>query len=150
MVPERIGRYEIVGQLGRGAMGVVYKAMDPMIGRTVALKTMRLDAHGTETSELLQRFRNEARLAGMLNHTTIVSIHDADEKNGLFYMAMGYIEGKTLRQLLSEEHVLPMEQVLELSRQMAAGLDAASSEQVVHRGIRLANIMIVSNGALNN
>lgn len=148
MVLEKIGRYEIVGQLGRGAMGVVYKAMDPMIGRTVALKTMRLDAHGTETSELLQRFRNEARLAGMLNHPNIVSIHDADEINGLFYMAMEYIEGKTLRQLLSEEHVLPMEQVLELSRQIAAGLDAASAEQVVHRDIKPANIMILRNGSL--
>src|SRR5260370_15322597 len=141
MVLEKIGRYEIVGQLGRGAMGVVYKAMDPMIGRTVALKTMRLDAHGTETSELLQRFRNEARLAGMLNHPNIVSIHDADEINGLFYMAMEYIAAKTLRHLLSEEHVLPMEPVLDLSRQIAAGLDAASADKVLQRYIEQANIM---------
>jgi serine/threonine-protein kinase len=148
MTLEKIGRYEIVGQLGTGAMGVVYKAMDPMIGRTVALKTVRLDAHGAETSELLQRFRNEARMAGVLNHPNIVSIHDADEINGLFYMAMEYIEGKTLRQLLSEERVLPMEQVLELSRQIAAGLDAASREQVVHRDIKPANIMILANGSL--
>jgi serine/threonine-protein kinase len=145
---EKIGRYEIAGQLGTGAMGVVYKATDPMIGRTVALKTVRLDAHGSETGELLQRFRNEARMAGVLNHPNIVSIHDADEINGLFYMAMEYIEGKTLRQLLSEERVLPMEQALELSRQIAAGLDAASREQVVHRDIKPANIMILSNGSV--
>jgi serine/threonine-protein kinase len=145
---EKIGRYEIAGQLGTGAMGVVYKAMDPMIGRTVALKTVRLDAHGTETSELVQRFRNEARMAGVLNHPNIVSIHDADEINGLFYMAMEYIEGRTLRQLLTEKHVLPMEQVLELSRQIAAGLDAAAAERVVHRDIKPANIMILANGSV--
>src|SRR5712692_11003165 len=148
MVLEKIGRYEIVGRLGRGAMGVVYKAMDPMIGRTVALKTMRLDAHGLETSELLQRFRNEARLAGVLSHPNIVSIYDADEINGLFYMAMEYIEGKTLHQLLSQDHVLPIERVLDLSRQICAGLDAASAQRVVHRDIKPANVMILPIGTL--
>src|SRR5260370_2029091 len=84
----------------------------------------------------------------MLNHPNSVSNEDADEINGLFYMAMEYIEGKTLRQLQSEEHVLPMEQVLELSRQIAAGLDAASAEQVVKRDIKPANIMILRTGSL--
>jgi serine/threonine-protein kinase len=148
MALEKIGRYEIVGQLGKGAMGVVYKAMDPTIGRTVALKTMRLDAHGSETSELLQRFRNEARLAGVLDHPNIVRVYDADEINGLFYMAMEYIEGKTLNRLLSEEHVLPIERVVELSRQICAGLDAASAARVVHRDIKPANVMILGNGTL--
>jgi serine/threonine-protein kinase len=142
MALEKIGRYEIVGQLGRGAMGVVYKALDPTIGRTVALKTMRLDVQGPESSELLARFRNEARLAGVLNHPNIVTIYDAGEINGLFYMAMEYIEGKTLYQLLLQEHALTMERVLDLSRQICAGLDAASAQRVVHRDIKPANIMM--------
>jgi len=146
VVLEKIGRYEILGQLGRGAMGVVYKALDPTIGRTVALKTMRLDVEGPETSELLQRFRTEARLAGVLNHPNIVTIYDADEINGLFYMAMEYIEGKTLHQLLLQERVLSTERVLDLSRQICAGLDAASAQRVVHRDIKPANIMILPGG----
>jgi serine/threonine-protein kinase len=146
MALEKIGRYEIVGQLGRGAMGVVYKALDPTIGRTVALKTMRLDVQGPESSELLARFRNEARLAGVLNHPNIVTIYDAGEINGLFYIAMEYIEGKTLYQLLLQEHALPFERVLDLSRQICAGLDAASSQRVVHRDIKPANIMMLPNG----
>jgi len=148
MALEKIGRYEIVGQLGKGAMGVVYKATDPTIGRTVALKTMRLDVQGPESSELLARFRNEARLAGVLNHPNIVTIYDAGEINGLFYMAMEYIEGKTLYQLMLQEHALTMERVLDLSRQICAGLDAASAQRVVHRDIKPANIMILPSGVV--
>src|SRR5437868_9452210 len=148
MALEKIGRYEIVGQLGKGAMGIVYKALDPTIGRTVALKTMRLDVQGPETSELLARVRNEARLAGVLNQPNIVTIYDAGEINGLFYMAMEYIEGKTLYQLLLQEHALTMEKVLDLARQICAGLDAASAQRVVHRDIKPANIMMLPNGTV--
>src|SRR6516225_10504916 len=97
---ETIGRYEIIGELGRGAMGVVYKAQDPTIGRTVALKTMRLDEHGLETAEMVRRFQNEARAAGLLNHPNIVTIYDAGEQDGIFYIAMELIEGTTLHELL--------------------------------------------------
>ena len=148
MALEKIGRYEIVGQLGKGAMGVVYRAMDPTIGRTVALKTMRLDVQGPDSSEMLARFRNEARLAGVLNHPNIVTIYDAGEINGLFYMAMEYIEGKTLYQLMLQEQALPLETVLDLSRQICAGLDAASAQRVVHRDIKPANIMILPSGTV--
>src|ERR1051326_7923422 len=98
---QTVGRYEITGELGRGAMGVVYKAMDPTIGRTVALKSMRLDGHGLDTQEMVRRFQNEARAAGVLNHPNIVTIYDAGEHEGIFYIAMEFIEGTTLR---SEEH----------------------------------------------
>lgn len=148
MALDKIGRYEIVGQLGKGAMGVVYRALDPTIGRTVALKTMRLDVQGPDSSELLARFRNEARLAGVLNHPNIVTIYDAGEMNGLFYMAMEYIEGKTLYQVMLQEHALSPETVLDLSRQICAGLDAASSQRVVHRDIKPANIMILPSGTV--
>ena len=79
---QTVGRYEITGELGRGAMGVVYKALDPTIGRTVALKTMRLDVHGLDAQEMVRRFQNEARAAGVLNHPNIVTIYDAGEQDG--------------------------------------------------------------------
>src|SRR5215208_3942483 len=95
-----IGRYQILSELGKGAMGVVYKATDPNIGREVAIKTTRLDTHGIEQGELLKRFKNEARAAGTLNHPNIVTIFDAGEDNGLFYIAMEFIVGTTLQQVL--------------------------------------------------
>src|SRR5207248_9345437 len=106
---QKVARYEIVEELGRGAMGLVYKALDPTIGRTVALKTMRLDVHGLETDEMLRRFKNEARLAGVLNHGNIVTIYDAGEQDGLFYIAMEYIEGVTQHSCLNQPKPLPPE-----------------------------------------
>ena len=143
---ETIGRYHIDGELGKGAMGVVYKATDPNIGRTVALKTMRLDVHGIEAEEMLQRFRNEARAAGVLNHPNIVTIYDAGECEGLFYMAMEVIEGDTLQQLLSKHRVLPVEQILSVCRQVGEGLDFAHARGVIHRDIKPANIMVTASG----
>jgi serine/threonine-protein kinase len=142
MAPQNIGRYQILGELGKGAMGIVYKALDPTIGRTVALKTMRLDVHGMDTEEMLKRFRNEARAAGVLNHPNIVTVYDAGEQAGLFYMALELIEGNSLHALLVERRVLPVEQILDLSRQVCAGLDYAQSHGVIHRDIKPANIMI--------
>src|SRR5919204_6059839 len=146
MSVEKIGRYEIVGELGKGAMGVVYKALDPTIGRTVALKTMRLDVHGLEAEEMLLRFRNEARSAGVLNHPNIITIFDAGETEGLFYMAMEFIQGQTLHHMLMQRRVLPAEEILDISRQVCAGLDAAHSQGVVHRDIKPANIMLEADG----
>src|SRR5690348_17572039 len=100
---QTVGRYEITGELGRGAMGVVYKAKDPTIGRTVALKTMRIDVHGLETAEMVRRFQNEARAAGVLSHPNIVTIYDAGERDGIFYIAMEFIEGTTLHELLDRK-----------------------------------------------
>src|SRR5436305_3618965 len=114
---QKVGRYEIVGELGKGAMGVVYKATDPNIGRTVALKTMRLDVHGLDADEMLQRFRNEARLAGVLNHPNIVTIYDAGEADGMFFIAMECIEGQTLHHWMQQKRVLPPEQVIHIAQQ---------------------------------
>src|SRR5947209_17268667 len=131
MVPtvEKIGRYEVVSELGRGAMGVVYRAVDPNIGRTVALKTMRLDVHGIEEGEMLRRFKNEARAAGLMNYPNIVTIYDADEVGGLFYIAMEYLEGKTLQLLKQEKRVMAPEQIVEVGKQVCAGLDYAHSHK---------------------
>jgi len=139
---EKIGRYEIVSELGRGAMGVVYRAVDPNIGRTVALKTMRLDVHGMEHDDMLRRFRNEARAAGLMNHGNIVTIYDAEEIDGLFYIAMEYLEGETLQSVILEKHLIPAEQIVEVAKQVCAGLDYAHQMNVIHRDIKPANIMI--------
>src|SRR6266853_5045758 len=113
---QSIGRYEILNELGRGAMGLVYKAKDPTIGRIVAIKTMRIDLHGTEAEDMLRRFRNEAQAVGLLNHSNIVTIYDAAEWEGLFYIAMEFIEGTTLQHLLMQKRVLSVEEVVEISR----------------------------------
>jgi predicted Ser/Thr protein kinase len=145
---QTVGRYEITGELGRGAMGVVYKALDPTIGRTVALKTMRLDVHGLDAQEMVRRFQNEARAAGVLNHPNIVTIYDAGEQEGIFYIAMEFIEGTTLHELLAEKRVLATDEVLQLTRQICRGLDYAHSNGIVHRDIKPANIMITGNGTV--
>ncbi|HEX7960974.1 MAG TPA: serine/threonine-protein kinase, partial [Terriglobales bacterium] len=142
MPPEKIGRYEIVAELGRGAMGVVYKATDPNIGRLVALKTMRLDVHGIEHAEMSRRFRNEGRAAGTLNHPNIVTIYDAHEVDGLFYIAMEYIEGETLQAVMLERKALATEKVIGYTKQICAGLDYAHGKGIIHRDIKPANIMI--------
>ncbi len=144
--PEKIGRYEILGVLGKGAMGLVYKARDPNIGRLVALKTARLDAHAIEADEMLVRFKNEARAAGVLTHSNIVTVYDVGEHQGLFYIAMEYIEGVTLQRKLNQQPILPIEQVLDISRQVCAGLDYAHAHDIVHRDIKPANIMMEADG----
>jgi serine/threonine protein kinase len=145
-LPQKIGRYEIVGELGRGAMGVVYKATDPNIGRMVALKTMRLEVHGVDEAEMLRRFRHEAKLAGVMNHPNIVTIYDAGEDEGVFYIAMEYMEGVTLQTILHAERAISTERMLEISRQMCLGLDYAHERGVIHRDIKPANIMIHGGG----
>src|SRR5438270_10359122 len=145
---QTVGRYEINGELGRGAMGVVYKATDPTIGRTVALKTMRLDVHGLEAKEMVRRFQNESRAAGVLNHPNIVTIYDAGEQDGIFYIAMELIEGTTLHELLAEKRVLPTEEVAQLARQICRGLDYAHSNGIIHRAVKPATIMIPANGTV--
>lgn len=123
-------------------MGVVYRAIDPNIGRTVALKTTRVDVDEIGRDELLRRFRNEAHAAGQMNHPNIVTIHDADESDGLFYIAMEYLEGETLQSLMAEMLPISTKQIVEIAKQVAAGLDYAHSMRVVHRDIKPANIMI--------
>ncbi len=139
---DHIGRYQILSELGKGAMGVVYKATDPNIGRTVAIKTLRLDLHGMEADEMLQRFKNEARAAGVMNHPNIITIYDAGEIEGMFYIAMEFIEGQTLAELLKQEKMLPLERIIDVVCQTCAGLDYAHERGIIHRDIKPANLMI--------
>src|SRR6059058_4928381 len=140
----KAGRYEITGELGRGAMGVVYKAMDPVIGRTVAVKTIRLSEEGTGLSrpELLTRFQTEARAAGVLTHPNIVVVFDAGEEDGLYYITMELVEGRSLQALLDDGHSFPLPRVLRIMEQACSALQFAHERNVVHRDIKPANLML--------
>ena len=140
----KAGRYEILGELGRGAMGVVYKAMDPVIGRTVAVKTIKLSEEGTGLSrpELLARFQTEARAAGLLTHPNIVVVFDAGEEDGLYYITMELVEGKSVQALLDAGHAFPLPRVLRIMEQACSALQFAHERNVVHRDVKPANIML--------
>ena len=142
----KAGRYEILGELGRGAMGVVYRATDPVIGRTVAVKTIRLSEEGTGLSrpELLSRFQTEARAAGLLTHPNIVVVYDAGEENGLYYITMELIEGKSLQALLDSGHSFPVPRVLRIMEQTCSALQFAHERNIVHRDIKPANLMLTA------
>jgi len=142
----KAGRYEIVGELGRGAMGVVYKAVDPVIGRTVAVKTIRLSEEGTGLSrpELLTRFQTEARAAGLLTHPNIVVVFDAGEEEGLYYITMELVEGKSLQALLDDGHGFPLPRTLRIMEQTCGALQFAHERNVIHRDIKPANLMLTA------
>src|SRR5579884_2150404 len=148
MTPQQIGRYEIKTEIGRGAMGVVYRATDPTIGRTVALKTTRVDIHGGDSANTLRRLQNEARAAGALNHRNIVTIYDAGESGGIFYIAMELIEGTTLSGLLQQRRILTPNEVVNIGAQICTGLDYAHTRGVVHRDVKPANIMLAGDGTV--
>jgi predicted Ser/Thr protein kinase len=145
---ERIGRYEIVKELGRGAMGIVYQAIDPTIGRPVAIKTIRLGEvpDPEERARLQQRLFREARSAGILSHTGIVTIYDMDDHGEMAFIAMEFVDGPTLEQLLCEREAVSPVLFLSLLRQTATALDYAHQKGIVHRDIKPANIMVTSNG----
>ncbi len=145
---DRIGRYKIVRELGRGAMGVVYHAIDPNIGRPVAIKTIRLSDAGKpeEQERLRERLLREARSAGMLSHPGIVTIYDVEQQGDLAYIAMEYVDGPTLDHLLSEAALAP-DRLFSILGQTAAALDYAHQKGIVHRDIKPANIMIAADGS---
>ena len=142
MPPEKLGRYEIVRELGHGAMGVVYEAVDPTIGRRVAVKAIRFDGIGTTADEAARRFKNEARAAGGLNHPNLVTVYDAGEDGGNLYLAMEFIEGSNLDELLRTQRTLSPQRATEIVRQVCAGLDFAHSKGIVHRDVKPANVML--------
>ncbi len=143
----KTGRYQIVGELGRGSMGVVYQGYDPVIGRTVAIKTMLTEgATPQEFQEYKTRFQREAMAAGILAHPNIITVYDFGEDNGVLYLAMEFLEGKSLEKHIQEQTVLPIETILPIYDQVCGALDHAHRNKIVHRDIKPANIMILSNG----
>ena len=145
---DRIGRYKIVRELGRGAMGVVYHAIDPNIGRPVAIKTIQLTGARApeEQARLRERLFREARSAGILSHPGIVTVYDVEQQGDLAYIAMEYVDGPTLDQLLSAPEPLPPARMFAILGQTAAALDYAHQKGIVHRDIKPANIMIAADG----
>ena len=145
---DNIGRYRIVGELGRGAMGIVYKAQDPAIGRMIAIKSIRLGelTEESERERLRERLFREAQSAGILSHPGIVTIYDIAEEGGLAYIFMEIVNGPALDRLLKAEQTPDKETLLSILRQVAAALDYAHKKGIVHRDIKPANIMVHEDG----
>jgi serine/threonine protein kinase len=145
---DRIGRYKIVRELGRGAMGVVYHAIDPNIGRPVAIKTIQLGnvRHPEEQERLRERLFREARSAGILSHPGIVTIYDVEQQGDLAYIAMEYVDGPTLDQMLAGSQPVSGQKMFSILGQTAVALDYAHQKGIVHRDIKPANIMVTADG----
>lgn len=149
--PERIGKYEVTGIAGKGAMGVVYVGRDPFLDRRVAIKVAS-HADDTSTKGRLARklFLNEAQTAGQLDHPNILKVFDAGELDGgAFFMVMEYIEGaSTLRELCDPAKLLPIETALGYLRQCADALDYAHRHGIIHRDIKPTNVMLTGDGRI--
>jgi serine/threonine protein kinase len=142
----KLGRYEVVRELGKGAMGIVYLAKDPLIGRLVALKTIRASGNvdEDEAKEFQQRFIREAQAAGILNHPAIVTVHDiGTDESGTSFIAMEYVEGQNLKEILSQGRALSFDQISDLIAQVADALDFAHAKGIVHRDVKPANVIMV-------
>ena len=145
-VVRKIGRYHAVGELGRGGMGIVYKGFDPVIGRTVALKTIGITGQDAEAKQLRERLYREASAAGTLTHPNIVTIYDVIEDGETTAVAMEFVEGKSLADLLADKGPLPLDRALELFEQICAALDYAGAKGIIHRDIKPANILLTPDG----
>ncbi len=145
---EQIGRYQVIGELGRGAMGIVYRAVDPALKRTIAIKTIRLTelTDPAERDRLRERLFREAQSAGILSHPGIVTIYDIAEENNLAYIFMEFVNGPPLEKLLLVEQTPDKDTILGIFQQTAAALDYAHKKGIVHRDIKPANIMVHEDG----
>src|ERR671919_284261 len=142
----QLGRYVIESEIGRGAMGIVFKATDSVLQRTVAVKTVNMALEKEHADKYEARFYQEARAAGALNHPNIVTVYDAGKAGDVVYMAMEYIQGVELRGLFVEGQPMGVPQALSIAAQVAEGLGYAHQQGVVHRDIKPANIMVVADG----
>ncbi len=147
-LPERIGKFQITGLLGRGAMGVVYQAFDPHIQRPVAVKVVHraLLGDGEVHASIAARFRNEAQAVGRLQHPGIVAIHEFGEDEATAYIAMEFVEGRNLDQVLAATPLLPEAQVRRIVDELLAALDCAHRGGVWHRDVKPANLILTASG----
>ncbi len=145
-----LGRYEVMRQLGKGAMGIVYLGQDPRINRTTAIKTFRFsdDFEPEEAEALKQKFFREAESAGTLSHPNIVTIYDAGDEQDLAYIAMEYLEGSDLEPYIKKENLLPMRKVIAYVADVADALGYAHEKGIVHRDVKPANIMLLNTGVI--
>lgn len=145
-----LGRYEIIKQLGKGAMGIVYLGQDPRINRTTAIKTFSFsdDFEKEEAEKMKESFFREAESAGTLSHPNIVTIYDAGDEQDLAYIAMEFLEGEDLEKYTKKDNLLPMRKVIEYGADIADALDYAHQKGIVHRDIKPANIMLLKDGVV--
>ena len=139
----KYGRYEIVGELGKGSMGVIYKAHDPQIDRVIALKVLRHDRVTSE--EFVKRFYKEAKAIGRLSHSAIVTIYDVGQDKGTIYIAMEFLEGSSLDGVIRERRLSP-EEIVDIGAQVTEALDYAHQQGIVHRDIKPSNIILTPTG----
>src|SRR6186713_1774021 len=141
-----LGRYKIVAEIGQGAMGIVYKAVDPIIDRTVAIKTINLNLSRQELEEYEARFQQEIKAAGRLNHPNIVTIYDVGKTDQVAYMAMEFLEGNELKDIIASGQLPSPDQVVDIASQVADGLWFAHQQDIVHRDVKPSNIMVMKGG----
>jgi tRNA A-37 threonylcarbamoyl transferase component Bud32/tetratricopeptide (TPR) repeat protein len=141
---KNIGKYEIITILGKGAMGIVYKARDPLINREVAIKTIRFDlvSEDSENEEIMQRFMREAQAAGKLSHPNIITIYDVGREENLTYIVMQMIEGQSLQKMISSSEKFSTPEVIDLMCQICGALDYAHKNGIVHRDMKPGNILL--------
>lgn len=143
---ETLGRYKILSVIGQGAMGVVYKAVDPVIDREVAIKTINLTLNVDEIAEYEARFQQEIKAAGRLNHPNIVTIFDVGKNESVAYMAMELLDGKELKDILAANGRPQVADTVDWISQIASGLALAHDHHIIHRDVKPSNIMIVKGG----
>jgi serine/threonine-protein kinase len=144
--PVRFGRFRVLGELGRGAMGVVYRAEDTTLGRVVAIKTIALaGTSGAERDQHEARFLQEARAAARISHPAVITIHEMGREGDVAFMAMELLEGADLRQLIRESRLAPS-QALTIAATVAEGLACAHAQGIVHRDVKPGNIMVLPDG----
>jgi len=144
----KTGKYQIIEELGKGAMGIVYKARDPDINREVAIKTIRFDlvSEGTTRNEVMKRFIKEAQSAGRLTHPNIITIYDVGKEKDLTYIVMQYIEGQSLQGMIASGRKFTPQEIIQLMNQLCDALDYAHQHGIVHRDIKPANILLNKEG----
>ena len=149
MHPDQLGRYEIRGVLGAGAMAVVYDGWDPVIGRRAAIKTIkREELDGIEAEEVVERFKREAQAAGRLSHPNIVSVYEYGDYRGIAYIAMEFITGSELKSFFDRNERFPIAEVARIMTQLLSALDVAHRNGVVHRDIKPGNIYLLEDGTV--
>ena len=139
-------RYTILEEISGGGMAVVYKARCTLLNRIVAIKVLKSEFASDE--DFVRRFRREAQAAASLSHPNIVSIYDVGQEDGLHYIVMEYVEGKTLKELIKQKAPIPLTEVIEMGIQICDALECAHKNKIVHRDIKSQNIMITSDGRI--